>query len=61
MGEDGKEIATVVFLDGISAPIPLLRIFGLKVIFYCHFPDMVISSVSGKNIFMNTVCVYMYA
>ncbi len=31
----------VVVLDGVSAPIPLLRWFGLKVLFYCHFPDLV--------------------
>lgn len=31
----------VLILDGVSAPIPLLRFFKIKVIFYCHFPDMV--------------------
>lgn len=31
----------VVILDGVSAPIPLLRLFNVKVLFYCHFPDMV--------------------
>lgn len=32
----------VVVLDGISAPIPLLRLFGFKVLFYCHFPDLLL-------------------
>jgi alpha-1,3/alpha-1,6-mannosyltransferase len=31
----------LVILDGVSAPIPLLKLFGLKVLFYCHFPDLV--------------------
>ncbi len=31
----------VVFIDGVSAPVPLMRLCGLKVLFYCHFPDMV--------------------
>ncbi len=31
----------VIVLDGVSAPVPLLRWFGLKVLFYCHFPDLV--------------------
>eukprot|EP01041_Mallomonas_annulata_P010391 gene10391-21670_t len=29
----------VVIVDGVSAPIPLLQLAGLKVFFYCHFPD----------------------
>eukprot|EP01036_Dinobryon_divergens_P029519 gene29519-38627_t len=37
-----KDVATVVFLDGVSAPIPLLRMLGFKVIFYCHFPDLLL-------------------
>jgi len=32
----------VVVLDGISAPILLLRLFGFKVLFYCHFPDLLL-------------------
>lgn len=31
----------LVILDGVSAPIPILSLFGFKVLFYCHFPDMV--------------------
>ncbi|CAM9700600.1 unnamed protein product [Ectocarpus sp. 4 AP-2014] len=33
-----KDAATVVFCDGVSAPVPLLRLAG-PVLFYCHFPD----------------------
>lgn len=29
----------MVLLDGVSLPAPLLKIFGLPVMFYCHFPD----------------------
>ncbi len=29
----------VVFIDGVSAPILLLRLARLPVLFYCHFPD----------------------
>ena len=36
-----SETTDIVILDGVSAPVPLLRLFGMKVIFYCHFPDMV--------------------
>jgi alpha-1,3/alpha-1,6-mannosyltransferase len=31
----------LVILDGISAPIPLLKFAGFRVLFYCHFPDLV--------------------
>lgn len=36
-----NQTSELVFMDGVSAPIPLLRLFGLKVLFYCHFPDKV--------------------
>ena len=29
----------VVFLDGVSAPIPILKAVGIAVLFYCHYPD----------------------
>ncbi len=29
----------VVFVDGVSAPIPILRLTCIPVLFYCHFPD----------------------
>ena len=28
-----------VFLDGVSAPIPILKAVGMTVLFYCHYPD----------------------
>jgi len=37
-----SEENTIIFVDGVSAPIPLLRLFGFKVIFYCHFPDLLL-------------------
>nr|ATX63072.1 alpha-1,3/1,6-mannosyltransferase [Locusta migratoria] len=33
----------LVFCDQVSACIPILRCRGLKVIFYCHFPDQLLS------------------
>jgi len=29
----------VIFVDAISASIPILRLTGAKILFYCHFPD----------------------
>eukprot|EP00908_Phaeocystis_cordata_P002681 Transcript_12926.p1 GENE.Transcript_12926~~Transcript_12926.p1 ORF type:complete len:544 (+),score=121.82 Transcript_12926:53-1633(+) len=34
----------VVVVDQVSAPVPLLRLGGLVVLFYCHFPDKLLSS-----------------
>lgn len=39
----------VVFLDGISAPIPLLQFLNIPVLFYCHFPDKLLC-VERSNI-----------
>ncbi len=35
----------LVFCDSISACIPVLRLFrpGVKVVFYCHFPDQLLT------------------
>ena len=33
----------VVVVDQVSAPVPLLRLGGLVVLFYCHFPDKLLS------------------
>jgi len=33
----------VVFCDQISACIPVLRVGRAKVLFYCHFPDMLLT------------------
>lgn len=32
----------LIILDGISLPIPLLKLFSYKVLFYCHFPDLLL-------------------
>ncbi|KAL3908492.1 MAG: hypothetical protein SGPRY_009777, partial [Prymnesium sp.] len=34
----------VVAVDQVAAPIPLLRLAGLPVLFYCHFPDKLLAS-----------------
>lgn len=31
--------ADAFFLDGVSVPIPILRLTGVPVYFFCHFPD----------------------
>jgi hypothetical protein len=31
----------IVLVDGISMPVPLLRLLDAPVLFYCHFPDKV--------------------
>jgi alpha-1,3/alpha-1,6-mannosyltransferase len=36
-----RSTTDLIVLDGVSAPIPVLKIFGMKVLFYCHFPDLV--------------------
>jgi len=33
----------LVLCDQVSAPVPLLRLFGKRVLFYCHFPDLLLS------------------
>jgi len=38
--------ADLIILDGVSAPVPILKYFGgFKVLFYCHFPDLVIKII----------------
>ncbi|CAM9954708.1 unnamed protein product [Pylaiella littoralis] len=39
--------ATVIFCDGVSAPVPLLRMAG-PVLFYCHFPDKLLCVRRGS-------------
>ena len=34
----------VIFCDQISACIPILRLSKAKIIFYCHFPDMLLTT-----------------
>lgn len=31
-----------VFIDGVSAPIPLLYYTNIPILFYCHFPDLLL-------------------
>lgn len=33
----------VVVADQVSVVLPLLRIFGYKTIFYCHYPDKLLA------------------
>ncbi|TGZ74755.1 hypothetical protein CRM22_000769 [Opisthorchis felineus] len=33
----------LVFVDQISAPLPLLWLTGFKTLFYCHFPDQLLT------------------
>eukprot|EP01089_Gocevia_fonbrunei_P022283 TRINITY_DN895_c0_g1_i1.p1 TRINITY_DN895_c0_g1~~TRINITY_DN895_c0_g1_i1.p1 ORF type:complete len:310 (+),score=23.84 TRINITY_DN895_c0_g1_i1:29-958(+) len=33
----------VIISDQISASIPLLKLTGCKILFYCHFPDMLLT------------------
>lgn len=35
------EYPECVFLDGVSAPTPLLYFANIPVLFYCHYPDLV--------------------
>jgi alpha-1,3/alpha-1,6-mannosyltransferase/myotubularin-related protein 1/2 len=37
--DGGHPLPDLVFCDGVSAMVPLLRLRGLPVLFYCHFPD----------------------
>ncbi|KAF8564527.1 hypothetical protein P879_09530 [Paragonimus westermani] len=33
----------LVFVDQISAPLPVLYFFGFRTLFYCHFPDQLLT------------------
>lgn len=39
----------VVVVDQVSAPVPLLRLGGLVVLFYCHFPDKLLSGSTAAG------------
>ena len=43
----------VLIVDQLSASIPILRLTGSKILFYCHFPDKLLSKRSSmlKNIY----------
>jgi hypothetical protein len=30
-----------IFIDGLSAPVPMIYFANIPILFYCHFPDMV--------------------
>lgn len=34
----------VLFVDQLAAPIPILRLTGAKILFYCHYPDKLLQS-----------------
>ena len=36
--------ADVVIVDQVSTPIPLLKAAGFPTIFYCHYPDLLLST-----------------
>eukprot|EP01038_Epipyxis_sp_PR26KG_P005331 gene5331-7398_t len=38
----------LIIIDGVSASIPVLKFAGLKVIFYCHFPDQLLCVDRGS-------------
>eukprot|EP00752_Nemacystus_decipiens_P011475 g10188.t1 len=44
---ENRGAATVIFCDGVSAPVPLLRLAG-PVLFYCHFPDKLLCVRRGS-------------
>ena len=50
----------MVLLDGVSLPIPLLKFFGVPVLFYCHFPDkLLVQNRSQMSIWK--VCLFAVA
>lgn len=42
----------VVFMDGVSIPLPLYLWAGIPTIFYCHYPDMLLCSSSSRSSFV---------
>lgn len=39
--------ARVAIVDQLSAPVPLLRLANMRVVFYCHFPDKLLVQATG--------------
>ena len=37
-------------LDQVSFPIPILKVRNMKVLFYCHYPDKLLSTKRGSII-----------
>jgi len=46
------QIADVVIVDQVSTPLPLLRATNHPTIFYCHYPDLLLST-GRKSFFKN--------
>ena len=44
---------TTVVADQVSVVLPLLRIFGYRTIFYCHYPDKLLSG--SKHSFLKKI------
>ncbi|KAF9134435.1 Alpha-1,3-mannosyltransferase-like protein [Mortierella sp. 14UC] len=40
---DDKEKFNIIIVDQLSVSIPLLRLTGAKIFFYCHFPDKLLT------------------
>ena len=36
-----------VVADQVSVVLPLLRLFGFKTLFYCHYPDKLLAQQGG--------------
>jgi alpha-1,3/alpha-1,6-mannosyltransferase len=46
-----SQLADVVFTDQVSSINPIVRLFGLaksKLIFYCHYPDVLLCTIRGS-------------
>jgi len=40
----------VIFMDGVSTPLPLLLWARIPTIFYCHYPDLLLCSSSSRSL-----------
>jgi len=41
---DDQEKFDIIIVDQLSVSIPLLRLTGAKIFFYCHFPDKLLTT-----------------
>ena len=39
-----------IILDQVSFPIPIIRLFNTKILFYCHFPDKLLSTKRDSSL-----------
>jgi hypothetical protein len=53
LASEGIGSGHIVFLDGLSQSIPLINACGLPVLFYCHFPDALLSSINVSELSRN--------